>query len=224
MVKRIKTGKPAKKRNKTLTPIIDDRTKHRIVEGLRRGMAYNPLVWLCGYYPSEVGIVRAADKKFNSTIEAAIEAGRLINKFDLYVSLVSEGFMRLPAMKLAQIANGWLIHQELARDNTLAGRIAEAEEHATELLEQEAFKRATSGSDLLLMFLLKARKPDKYRESFFIPAAAPAEAAALSDDFDRAKRTAFLLAKALDDASRKQIDLTPNPEPETAPVKNDDAG
>jgi hypothetical protein len=33
-----------------------------------------------------------------------------------------------------------------------------------EALEDEAIRRAMSGSDLLLIFLLKANKPDKYRE------------------------------------------------------------
>jgi hypothetical protein len=38
-------------------------------------------------------------------------------------------------------------------------------EDACDVLEAEARKRASSGSDLLLIFLLKAHRPDVYRET-----------------------------------------------------------
>jgi hypothetical protein len=38
------------------------------------------------------------------------------------------------------------------------------EERVTEELEQEAVRRAKDGSDVLLIFLLKARRPNMYRE------------------------------------------------------------
>lgn len=40
----------------------------------------------------------------------------------------------------------------------------DALEDGTDRLEDEALRRAFSGSDLLLIFLLKARRPKKYRE------------------------------------------------------------
>jgi hypothetical protein len=40
----------------------------------------------------------------------------------------------------------------------------EAIERALDKLEEEAFKRATSTSDVLLIFLLKARRPEVYRQ------------------------------------------------------------
>ena len=40
----------------------------------------------------------------------------------------------------------------------------EAKESSIELLEAEAWNRARKKSDLLIMFLLKANKPEKYRE------------------------------------------------------------
>jgi hypothetical protein len=43
----------------------------------------------------------------------------------------------------------------------------EAKKHASEVLEEEAFKRATvGGSDTLLIFLLKGAMPLKYRERY----------------------------------------------------------
>lgn len=41
----------------------------------------------------------------------------------------------------------------------------EVVEAGTDTLEDEAFKRAKSSSDLLLIFLLKSRRPEKYREN-----------------------------------------------------------
>lgn len=50
------------------------------------------------------------------------------------------------------------------RDEQFAQAWDEALEAATEELEQEAVRRAMDGSDLLLMFLLKARRPRVYVE------------------------------------------------------------
>lgn len=50
--------------------------------------------------------------------------------------------------------------------NDFAGQWDDAEESAIEMLEAEAWKRAKSSSDTLLIFLLKARKPERYREQF----------------------------------------------------------
>ena len=80
------------------------------------------------------------------------------------------------------------------RDDRFAAEYREAELAATELLESEAHRRAVFGvkkytpvmhkgevvevveettySDTLLIFLLKARAPDKYRERFDIRATA----------------------------------------------------
>lgn len=50
------------------------------------------------------------------------------------------------------------------RDEVFASRWDDALEQACDLLEFEAKKRAMQGSDTLLIFLLKAHRPDKYRE------------------------------------------------------------
>lgn len=40
----------------------------------------------------------------------------------------------------------------------------DAIEQGTDILEDEAVKRAKSGSDTLLIFMLKARRPDKFKD------------------------------------------------------------
>lgn len=51
------------------------------------------------------------------------------------------------------------------RDPTFAAAWAEAEAEAIDLLEGEARRRALAGSDALLMFLLRAHRPERYRDS-----------------------------------------------------------
>ena len=49
-------------------------------------------------------------------------------------------------------------------DQAFAALMASALEDAIDDLEEEARQRARDGSDVLLMFLLKAHRPEKYRE------------------------------------------------------------
>jgi hypothetical protein len=74
-------------------------------------------------------------------------------------------------------------------DTDFAERFAEAEQQAMDLLEKEAWRRATEGvdepvfykgekcgtikrySDNVLMFLLRGGRPEKYRERFILPVA-----------------------------------------------------
>ena len=55
-------------------------------------------------------------------------------------------------------------------DEAFALAYHDAEEHGTDTLEKVARKRAVEGSDTLLIFLLKARRPAMYRDSVKIDA------------------------------------------------------
>ena len=57
-------------------------------------------------------------------------------------------------------------HYEWINDPDYADAFFQAQEQAVELLELEARKRATRGSDLLLIFLLKSLRPHIYRDNF----------------------------------------------------------
>jgi len=50
-------------------------------------------------------------------------------------------------------------------DEAFAVAYADAGEQGTEVLESLARKRAVDGADTLLIFLLKARRPEKYRDT-----------------------------------------------------------
>lgn len=56
------------------------------------------------------------------------------------------------------------VRAAIRQDSSFASLVVEASEDFTLKLEGEAARRAMNGSDLLLMFVLKALKPEKYRE------------------------------------------------------------
>jgi hypothetical protein len=56
-------------------------------------------------------------------------------------------------------------YERRAEDASFAAQWADVEEQAVESLEAVAIKRAHDGSDMLLIFLLKARRPDVYRDN-----------------------------------------------------------
>lgn len=68
----------------------------------------------------------------------------------------------------ARAAN--IVRQEVYRyremSETFAAAWDAALEEATDTLEAEALKRAKAGSDVLLIFLLKGARPEKYRERY----------------------------------------------------------
>lgn len=75
------------------------------------------------------------------------------------------------------------------RDPEFAAEWDEREEEATDELEEEAKRRALDGSDTLLIFLLKSRRPNVYRERVSV-----------EDDREAAR------AKDLDRASESELD------------------
>lgn len=58
------------------------------------------------------------------------------------------------------------VYDWLEHDEQFAIEYRHAELAATESLEREAVRRAIAGSDTMLIFLLKARKPAMYRERY----------------------------------------------------------
>jgi len=59
----------------------------------------------------------------------------------------------------------WCLHyQWLKKDPAYAAAYQQAREIAGDRLEEEAFRRALSISDTMLIFLLKGYKPERYRE------------------------------------------------------------
>jgi len=59
-------------------------------------------------------------------------------------------------------------YKRARRSPHFAERWARAREDAVDTLEAEARRRALTGSDVLLMFLLKAHRPERYRETLRI--------------------------------------------------------
>lgn len=58
------------------------------------------------------------------------------------------------------------VYEAIQNDDSIRERVEDARETAIERLEHEARRRAMNGSDLLLIFLLKALKPEMYRDTY----------------------------------------------------------
>lgn len=65
------------------------------------------------------------------------------------------------------------VYRERQRDEKFALQWADVETHVTEDLEQTALTMARSGEVRLIEFLLKARRPDMYREHHAVQLAGP---------------------------------------------------
>ena len=68
------------------------------------------------------------------------------------------------AARVAGISRS-VVHEARAADPGFAAAWTDAIEEGADTLEAEARRRAFAGSDTLLIFLLKAARPQKYREN-----------------------------------------------------------
>ena len=63
------------------------------------------------------------------------------------------------------------VYAAMRSNDAVRERIEDAKDTAVERLEYEARRRAVAGSDVLLIFLLKALKPAMYRDTYRAPTA-----------------------------------------------------
>lgn len=104
---------------------------------------------------------------------------------DGFLDAFKQTGMVTEACKVARICRT-TAYKERQRDETFALKWADIEEETTERMEREAFRRGTEGvykpvyqggkqvgaireySDTLLIFMLKSRRPEKYRDHHVI--------------------------------------------------------
>jgi adenine-specific DNA methylase len=80
-----------------------------------------------------------------------------------FLEAFASGTTVVEACRLSGLATS-TVYTMRKRDEEFAARWADALEQGTEMLEAEARRRAMKSSDLLMIFLLKARRPEVYRE------------------------------------------------------------
>ena len=80
-----------------------------------------------------------------------------------FLAALSDG-LSVTAAAIAAGARRSAMYGWRAEDPLFAEAWDEAIEEGTDKLEDEARRRALNGSDQLIMFMLKARRPAKYRE------------------------------------------------------------
>lgn len=81
-----------------------------------------------------------------------------------FLEAFAETGMVSQACRIAGI-NRSTAYRARQRNESFALAWADVEERTTEELEQVARQRAVDGSDTLMIFLLKARRPETYREN-----------------------------------------------------------
>lgn len=92
------------------------------------------------------------------------EGDRDTSWHDRFIELLAQTCNVTLAAKGAGVSrSAAYVHRSLFGD--FAAQWDSAEQEAIEVLEAEAWRRARRTSDTLLIFLLKAHKPDKYREN-----------------------------------------------------------
>jgi hypothetical protein len=100
------------------------------------------------------------------------------------------------------------------RDADFAERWDALEHATTKILEETAYERAINGSDRLAEFMLKARRPDRYRESLKLEHGGKITAqidVGISDEIAR-------VAEQLDTATRRLAELADGrPDPAAGP-------
>jgi hypothetical protein len=86
-----------------------------------------------------------------------------VKKREKFLSSLADGQSVTSAAKEIGLTRQTM-YRTRAADAKFAALWDEAIEAGTDTLEDEAVKRAKSSSDVLLIFLLKSRRPEKYRE------------------------------------------------------------
>jgi hypothetical protein len=84
-------------------------------------------------------------------------------QLEKFIELLAESGNITLSAKGAGISRAF-VYIMLERDEAFRTRVDEAKAESIERLEAIARARAEAGSDLLLMFLLKALKPEMYRD------------------------------------------------------------
>ncbi len=84
-----------------------------------------------------------------------------------FLTALAAGHSVMTAAEAAGVARQ-TVYRWRQEDETFARAWDEAIEAGTDRLEDEALRRAFAGSDTLLIFLLKARRPTKYRDTHHV--------------------------------------------------------
>ncbi len=96
-------------------------------------------------------------------LDSAADAAPFTPPHERFLAALGEGLSVAGAAKLAGVGRQ-TVYDWRKRDGEFAAAWDDAIETGTDNLEDEARRRPMSTSDTLMIFLLKARRPDKYKE------------------------------------------------------------
>jgi hypothetical protein len=113
------------------------------------------------------------------------------NRVQKFLDTYAQTGSMTAAAKAAKISLA-VHHRRLETDPAYRKAFEGAQEQAVDLLEEEAFRRALEGSDQLLMFLLRAWRPERYQERSTVEHSHTG-AVTLSDEASAARARLILL-------------------------------
>lgn len=117
------------------------------------------------------------------------------------------------ACKIARVSRS-RVYEARREDAKFAAEWDAAESRTTELLEETAFERAINGSDRLMEFLLKARRPKRYREHARVEGEADEEVSeAVNDEIEGLLAEVDRLRDRLADATAERKAPAPSGSP-----------
>ena len=119
---------------------------------------------------------------------------RTPEKREVFCAALGDGLSVTAACRAAAIGR-MTAYEWRGADADFARAWDEAIEAGTDLLEDVALRRAQLGSDTLVIFLLKARRPEKFKDRAQIDKTETINVTVTVDDEQRAKAMALLLAK-----------------------------
>lgn len=100
------------------------------------------------------------------TVPHGVDLSELVDEWDQFILALSRGASVAGSAKLAGMSTS-RAYDRRRSDGEFAERWRRAVEDGTDILEDEAFRRATTGkSDYLLSMLLRARRPEVYSDKW----------------------------------------------------------
>lgn len=126
-----------------------------------------------------------------------------------FLAAYAQAGMVTEACKVAGVGRS-TAYRERQADEDFALAWADVEERSTEELEAEATRRAKDGSDVLLIFMLKSRRPEIYRDAPR-PAVVKADPPTPEATPEEARRALVELSAVLQQRRDRARGLTPRP-------------
>jgi hypothetical protein len=152
------------RRAKTYKGRIPLGVRAELCECLRQGITIDYACAIARVFKAELFEAVSKDVKLATELTEAVEAGKRANIMQTWLTLLEVGHRPSQAARMVG-SSMQLMNERKLIDPSFAAQAIVAETSGTDYLEDAARARGLAGSDILLMFTLKARAPERFRDS-----------------------------------------------------------